>query len=242
MNPRRKPWYKTRWGFLPALVISPFWLIWKLSRRNRLPRVMVGGTYALIAFVLIVMLIGHLFSDNAVKSPSNAATSNAISGNPSVALSGYGATLTEWNASHTEDTHFSANSSYDPTSGLGNGYTDKYTSVLFSGGRSLGYQIGFPTGTSIASAVNAVMQGFPPDTTILWQQENTSDSVNVCYQMEVHNATLAQALENSGNVFIEFQTIETSDTSTAIGYYANNVNNASLRNVDYNKASQSGGC
>lgn len=232
MNPRRKPWYKTKWGAIPALLISPFWITWKKSKGNRPLRIIVGSIYIIIAFVLIVILIGHLLSDKAVNNPGGAADSNAISGNTSIPLSGYGATLTEWNAAHSEDSSFTANTSYDPTGGLGNGYNDKYTSLIWVNGRALGYQIGFPDGTSIASALNTVLQEFPSSTSIIWQQENTSDPDSVCYQMEVHNGTLGQALETDGDVFIEFQTIETSDTSTAIGYYANNVNNASLSNSD----------
>jgi hypothetical protein len=159
-----------------------------------------------------------------------------------VTLHGYGATLADWNASHTVDNGFTANTTYDPTNGLGNGYNDKYTSVLWIGGRALGYQIGFPNGTSIGSAKDTVMQEFPSDATILWQQQNNSDPTNICYQMEVKSPTIGQALQSDGNTFVEFQTIATSDTSTAVGYYANNVNNASLRNTDYKKASAVGGC
>lgn len=243
MNPRRKPWYRTKWGFTFALVVSPFWFIWKRSRRNRLLRVVVGGSAALIVFVLLVMFIAHLLAAEAVKSPNGSSTtSNATTGNSSVSLSGYGATQAAWNADHTEDSNFAASTSYDPTSGLGNGYTDKYTSVLWIDGRALSYQIGFPDGTSISSAVSTVMHEFPGDATILWQQENTSDAANVCYQMEIHSPTLGSALDSDGNAFIEFQTVETSDTNTSVGYYANNVNDASLRNSDYKTASAVGGC
>lgn len=242
MYPKHKPWYKSKWGILPALIISPFWIVWKKSRRNRLLRVIVGGTYALAAFILIILCIAHIFSAKAVKNNGPAANSNAVSGNTSISLTGYGATQSEWNASHTADTNFATNSAYNPTSGLGNGYSDKYTSVLWTNGRALSYQIGFPSGTSMSTAITTVMQEFPSDVSILWQQENSSDSENVCYQMELHSATLGQALENDGDAFVEYQTIETSDTSTGIGYYANNINNVSLRNADYKKPSQASGC
>lgn len=242
MNPRRKPWYKTKWGFIFALVASPFWFIWKKTRRNRLLRVIVGCIYAAIASVVIILLVGHLFSSKAVKGNDAAASSNATSGNTAVALQGYGATLSEWNNSHSEDSSFASNTSYDPTSGLGNGYNDKYTSVLWINGRALAYQIGFPDNTGIASAVSTALQEFPSDASILWQQENTSDPSNECYQIEIHSTTLGQALESDGDAFVEFQTVETSDTSTADGYYANNVNEASLRNADYKATNQADGC
>jgi hypothetical protein len=206
-------------------------------------RTLVGGGAALIIFILIASLISHAFSSKATTNGSNTASSDGTTtGGSTVVLHGYGATLSDWNATHTEDNGFSANTTYDPTSGLGNGYTDKYTAVLWIGGRALGYQIGFPSNTNIDTAKNAVMQEFPSDTTILWQQQNNSDSVNICYQMEVHSPTLGQVLQGSGNVFIEFQTIATSDTSTAVGYYPNNVNDVTVRNADYKTASSVGGC
>jgi hypothetical protein len=244
MNPTHKPWYRTKWGLILALIFSPFWFIWKKSRRNRFLRTIVGSAAALAVFILIASVVGHAFSskttgNNGSDTNGNSATTSSAS---TVSLHGYGATLSDWNANHTEDNGFAANTTYDPTSGLGNGYTDKYTAVLWIDGRALGYQIGFPGGTNINSAKSTAMQEFPSDATILWQQQNSSDPANVCYQMEVHSPALAEALQDSGNAFVEFQTIATSDTSTADGYYPNNVNNATIRNTDYKTASSVGGC
>lgn len=243
MNPKRKPWYRTKWGLIIGLIFSPFWFIWKKSRRNRFLRTVVGGAAALIVFLVIVTAIGHAFSSQAKNSPSDSTSGSATAGNDSsVVLHSYGATLADWNETHTEDNGFTPNTTYDPTGGLGNGYTDKYTAVLWLGGRALGYQMGFPNNTSIAAAKSLVMQEFPDDATTVWQQQNNSDPSNVCYQMEVHSPTLANVLQSNGDVFVEFQTIATSDTSTAVGYYANNVNNATLRNASYKSADDVGGC
>jgi hypothetical protein len=245
MSPKRKPWYRTRWGLVIGIFVSPFWFIWKKSRRSRLRRTLVGGGAALLVFILLATVVSHAFSSKSIPpaySDNGTSVTSGGSTTSSITLRGYGATLSDWNASHSADNSFTANTTYDPTSGLGNGYNDKYTAVLWIGGRALGYQMGFPDGTSIDSAKNTVMQEFPSDATILWQQQNNSDPTNICYQMEVKSTTLGQVLQNDGNTFVEFQTIATSDTSTAVGYYPNNVNNASLRNADYKNASSVGGC
>jgi hypothetical protein len=245
MHPTHKPWHRTRWGFVIALIASPFWFVWKKSRRNRFLRTTFGGAIALVIFILLASFLSHVFSS---KKPGNNAANSGLGSSAtsdtgsSIALHGYGATLSDWNASHTADNGFTANTTYNPASGLGNGYTDKYTAVLWISGRALSYQIGFPSNTSLGDAKSAAIQEFPSDTTILWENQNNSDPVNICYQMEVHSATLGQVLQNNGDSFVEFQTVATNDTSNAVGYYANNVNNASLRNADYKKASDVGGC
>lgn len=241
MDHTRKPWHRTKWGFTIALIFSPFWFIWKKSRRNRLLRSMVGGVVALIIFVLLASLLAHLFASKKTATHSNTATRSSTN-RSTITLHGYGALQSDWNASHSADNGFSPNTTYNPASGLGNGYADKYTAVLWVDGRALSYQIGFPDNTSIDSAKSTVMQEFPGDTTILWQEQNNSDPVNICYQMEVSSPTLGQALQNDGDAFVEFQTIATNDTSTAVGYYPNNVNDALLRSTDYKQARDVGGC
>jgi hypothetical protein len=245
MNPVRKPWYRTKWGLLMALIFSPFWFIWKKSRPNRFLRTLVGGSAALIVFIGIVALGGHLLNSTKHRSnatPDSANTTTTGSGSTAV-LHGYGALRADWNTSHTADNGFTANTAYDPTPGLRNGYTDKYAAVLWINGRALGYQMGFPDGTNIANAKASVIQEFPSDITVLWQRQNNSDPVNICYQMEVRSHTLGQVLRTDGDIFLEFQTITASDTSSSVGYYASNVNNATLRsNIDYKTASSVDGC
>ena len=96
---------------------------------------------------------------------------------------------------------------YNPTSGLGNGYNDKYIGVQWVGGRALSYQVGFPGNTSLASAENSILQEFPSDVTVLWAQQNNSDSVDVCYQMEVRSTTLADTLGGDGDVCLLYTSI-----------------------------------
>jgi hypothetical protein len=246
MNSRRKPWHRTKWGFIVAILFSPFWFVWKKSRHHRLLRIAVGGSIALIIFVSLVISLAHMdgsHSDATLNgSALNGNSATAATGGSNVVLHGYGALLADWNAAHTKDNRFTADTAYNPASDLGNGYSDKYAAVLFIGGRALAYQIGFSDNTSIDNARTAALQEFPSDATILWQQQNNSDSTNICYQMEVQSPTLGQVLQSDGDTFVEFQTIATSDTSTGVGYYADNVNNATIRNADYKTANAVGGC
>src|SRR5579859_663714 len=135
-------------------------------------------------------------------------------------ITGYGATLSDWNSAHIADSRFAANSSYNPTPGLGSGNAnDEYYTVSSSGGRITTYSMRFASGTDISSAKSLALQEFPSDTTILWAQANTSDSTNACYQMEVHSATLASLLSTNGNVAVEFG-------SAGDSYNSSNVTNA----------------
>jgi hypothetical protein len=243
MEPKHTPWYRTKWGTAIAVVGLPVWYVWKRMQRVRILRSAMGALIALLIFIGLIYAIGHLFRGKPTTSSNTGNTSATATIPPSTpTLTGYGATLSEWNSTHTEDPGYTANTAYDPTSGLGNGYSDKYAAVFWTNGRALSYQIGFPSNTSITTAESEVMQEFPSDATILWGQENTSDSVDICYQIEVHSTILGEVLGNDGDSFVEFQTISGDDTSTSVGYYPSNVNDASLRNVDYKAASTVGGC
>jgi len=238
-----KPWYRTKWGTILAILLLPLWLTWKKSRRIRILRTGYGLFVAVVLFVTIIFIISHFLHSTSNKSPASTNTgSAAATPASSTNLVGYGATQASWNGSHTEDSNFSADTAYNPTSGLGNGYNDKYIGVQWVGGRALSYQVGFPSNTSLASAENSILQEFPSDVTVLWSQQNNSDSVDICYQMEVQSATLAETLGGDGDVFVEFQTITGNDNSNSVGYYANNVNNAVVRNSDYKTPSSVGGC
>lgn len=244
MHSKKIPWYKTKWGLVFAVIFSPFWYIWKSSRKNRYARTFLGLGIAIVLFIVIVSAISSLLNGSSVNtgSQTQSETQSQGSNSSNVVLTGYGATQTEWDSTHTEDSNFAADTTYDPNNNLGNGYGDTYVAVLWTNGRALGYQMGFPSNTSLDNAKAIVMKEFPTDADILWQQQNNSDSVNICYQMEVHSNTLGQVLGTDGDVFVEFQTITGSDTSTSVGYYSNNVNNALLRNTDYKEASDVGGC
>jgi hypothetical protein len=62
-----------------------------------------------------------------------------------------GATDADWNAAHTMDDQYEAGVAYDPTPGLSNGATDRFSSVIHSKGHVTSFYLAFPPNTSISS-------------------------------------------------------------------------------------------
>lgn len=162
-------------------------------------------------------------------------------------ITGYGATQSDWNANHQVDNRYDSGSVYDATPGLGldTQHDDKYYAVLTQNGRILTYEMRLPNGSSLAAAKAEIMQEFPVDAKVVWQQ--TQDQ---CSQMEISSATLGSAsvLGSSGignpqgQVFIEFQTDSNSTENLNSYYDASNVNIATLNLGSYNTAADAPGC
>jgi len=154
-------------------------------------------------------------------------------------LTGYGATQAEWNKTHTEDKRFAANTAYDPEPNLAGGCNgDKYCAMQ----GTTDYEMSFPNSLDQAEVQTEIMQEFPSDTTVLWQQLNTSGEPSECYQMEVHSATLATVLGGDGDAAVEFDTQEPSDNSGNIDYKASNVNDVLVNDLDNPTPSDAPGC
>jgi hypothetical protein len=155
-------------------------------------------------------------------------------------LTGFGATQDEWNKTHTADPQATANSSYDRGEGTSDcsNFGDRYYGMT----GTTDYSMCFPSGQSLATTQSEVMQEFPSDTTILWQGKQTSGEPDECYQMEVHSATLASALNDDGDAFVEFQTLDPNNSTGNIEYNASNVNDAMLMQEDNASLSTASGC
>lgn len=213
----------------------------------------------LVIFGVIALVIGGavaLFSAHAKPKNNTTATTNTAKttatttpqtnstpASTAVVLTGFGATQAEWNKSHTAAKNFSSDSSYNPNPSVTascNGV--KYCSMNWTGGRALDYTIGFPSNVSQSVAQATVMQEFPSDATVVWQERNTSGAPNECYQMEIQSPTLAKALSNNGQAFVEFSTLVPSDTSGNIDYNAANITEAILQDLPYASASEAPGC
>jgi hypothetical protein len=162
-------------------------------------------------------------------------------------ITGYGATQNDWNNNHQADTRYDSGAVYDPTPGLGSDdrHNAKYYLVSTQNGRILTYEIRLPNQSNLAAARAEVMQEFPADAKVVWQQ--TADQ---CSQMEVSSAMLGSASvlgskdigDSLGQVFVEFQTDTTSTASLNSYYDASNVNLATLNLGSYSTAADAPGC
>jgi hypothetical protein len=128
---------------------------------------------------------------------------------PSSTITGFGATVADWNASHIADADFAPGSVYnaDPTLPSIDGHTGaRYVTVRGSNGRITNYSMNLHA-EPIAAARADVIREVPPDATVLWAQAR-----DTCYQEVVTSATLAKALgsvqfgDTNGGVFFEFST------------------------------------
>ena len=100
-----------------------------------------------------------------------------------------GATDAAWNAAHTMDNQYEAGVAYDPTPGLSNGATDRFSSVIHAEGHVTSFYLAFPSNTSITQAVAETMSVLPRDAThgpVVTHAE--------CATITIHSTTLQAAL------------------------------------------------
>ncbi len=206
-------------------------------------KILTGG-YLVVVLIVIVVAI-----TSGSKSPSKPVVANNTAPSATV-LTGYGALQEDWNNHHQQDPNYSKNEVYNPTPGLGSdsSHTDKYYALTTSSGRVTGYQMRLQNGQSLAAAQQEVMQEFPSDASILWQNAVTSDPTNSCYQMEIKSPTLGKVLESKtfgdpqGEAFVELST-DTPQTANDNSYYSSsNVNSAILQFLVNQTAADASGC
>lgn len=136
------------------------------------------------------------------------ASASPATGTSNDALTGFGATVSAWNAHHTADTRFAPNAAYNPDPALPS-YSgqDVYVAVQWQVGRAMDYQMNIP-GQPIHDAVARALQELPRDAHELWGAKR-----DTCYQAELTSRTLGRALsaraigDPEGEVFVEFDTI-----------------------------------
>lgn len=162
--------------------------------------------------------------------PPTTAPPTVVATTPSVAapaLSGFGATDAEWNATHTDDLTAKVRGvAYDHDPTFGGGVSDKYLEVQHENGRVLAYTLNFHHGTSLATAQREAAAELPADAATVWSA--TKDG---CQQTEMTSKTLGLALADpaigdpTGEVNIEF--------ATGLGYDPNNVTEAYFSTGNY---------
>jgi hypothetical protein len=100
-----------------------------------------------------------------------------------------GATDADWNAAHTMDDQYETGVAYDPTPGLSNGATDRFSSVIHSEDHVTSFYLAFPSNTSITQAVAETVAVLPRDAThgpVVTHAE--------CATITIHSATLQAVL------------------------------------------------
>jgi hypothetical protein len=100
-----------------------------------------------------------------------------------------GAADADWNAAHTMDDQYEAGVAYDPTAGLSNGATDRFSSVIHSEGHVTSFYLAFPPRTSIRQALDETMSVVPRDAT-----HGPAVTHAECATIKIHSATLQAAL------------------------------------------------
>lgn len=126
-----------------------------------------------------------------VRTTQRPATATTHPAAPVDTLTGYGATVARWNATHKVDPSYTAGSAYNPDPSLppANGRTaDTYVAVQPLGGRVTDYTINMAA-TPLSGAETVVGREFPADTRLLWAQPLTG-----CTIVEYASPTLRAAL------------------------------------------------
>lgn len=164
---------------------------------------------SLIAIATAVMVAG-CSGATATMVPSTAPPQTATPGpgtSPSPTpvtdgITGFGATIAAWDATHAADTRFAAETAYDPTPGLGpdQEHNAKYFGVV-AGDRVLSYSERLPHRSRFADAKAAALAELPPDAKVVWTRTRTG-----CAQMELRSATLGQAIGARGRVYVKVVT------------------------------------
>ena len=207
-------------------------------------------TFASIGLRLTLALAacGHSASQQGSSSPaSSSSTQSSEIPMPSPAgdtLTGFGATVSAWNAHHTADPKFDPDSAYDPDSALPSYLgQDVYAAVQWQDGRAVNYQMNI-SDQPIRDAIARALRELPADVRELWGARNDTNDLT-CYQAELISPTLGHVLaapsigDPQGAVLAEFQTVLPDGTSS---YKSTDVNAILLGLGSYPTAVSAPGC
>jgi hypothetical protein len=166
----------------------------------------VKALTAFIALAAVLMLAGCARASPAAEPTASSPTSLAAASSPAAvaaatarpALTGFGATLAQWNAVHNLDMSVPARNAYVPRVAGDAGGSDTWQVVMAPGGRVNSYTLNLAP-ASLGSAEARARQELPPDTRVLWRHTFGA----TCTQEQFRSATLAAAL-GDGQVNVEF--------------------------------------
>jgi hypothetical protein len=172
------------------------------------------------------------------------ASDSPATGMSSDTLTGFGATVSVWNAHHTADPKFDPDSAYDPDPSLPSYLgQDVYVAVQWQDEKAVNYQMNIP-GQSIHDAIARALQELPAHAHELWGARMDTGGLT-CYQAELISPALGRVLAASpiddpqGAVLAEFQTMLPDGTSS---YKSTDVNAILLGLGGYPTAASAPGC
>ena len=174
----------------------------------------VKTSTAASALGAVFVLAGCAGANSAVEPsaspPSSPATSPAAvaATTSGPALTGFGATLAQWQAAHTLDLSVPARNAYLPRV-AGSGGEDTWQVVTVVGGRVISYTLNVVS-SSLRSAEARARRELPADARVLWRRTVAGN----CAQEQFESATLAAVL-GDGQVNVEFDNA-TSGTVTPV--------------------------
>lgn len=150
-------------------------------------------------------------------------------------ITGFGATVAAWDATHRPDARYDPGSAFDPTPGLGpdERHDAKYFAVQ-AADRVTTYSMRLPRGSSLAEARAAALAELPPDGKALWTAAR-----DTCAQLELRSQALANALGGTGMVFVE---VSTETAAGDVGYSPKNANELFVTLGDYPKKADAPAC
>lgn len=131
---------------------------------------------------------------------------------PTSPLTGFGATVADWDAHHEADSRFVPGSAYDPDSSLARGGDERYTSRYYAvgdGERVTNYEMRFAPGTGVQQAKRSILASeFPSDAKIVWFKQ-----LDTCGQMLVRSRKVARAVGGKRiAALVEFSSGEAGDS------------------------------
>lgn len=146
--------------------------------------------------------------------PPTAAASSAAP--KPTAITGYGATVADWERTHTQVKGVNPGTAYNPSPGLNkdSGANWVYSGVLAQGGRQTYYSLEFATDTPRPTAEAQVRAELPLDAVVVWERDTDG-----CHQIQYSSATLAAALGNPGGVLatlINYSALAGSDDASSV--------------------------
>ncbi len=148
----------------------------------------------IFVFMLVVFIVGIATPTNPLVQQPKYSSSSSL---PSV--TGFGATLMEWNKSHVADTRFAANAAYNPDPNLPDQrYNDRYLLISRSG-RVLSYEMRLAGSPNIDTAKAAALMsfhqmpqscGFPRKTNVHKWKYRVKPWVRFCLILKINKVLL----------------------------------------------------